>query len=141
MQSEIIAVLGTLSGALLGGLINYFSNRGVKSHEWRLALARDQIAIRKKLYAEFLVEVQQHVAKARDNKISSLSDLNPIHGKYAEICLVASPSVTDAAKKLADYAIVSSASQPAKEVAEFFLLKERFILVARDDMAKVLIEA
>ena len=141
MPSEIIAVLGTLSGALLVGLINYFSNRSVKNHEWRLALARDQVAIRQKLYAEFLVEAQRLVVQAREDKISSLNDLNALNGKYAEVCLVAPLSVIEEAKKLADCAISSHAAQPAKEVADFFLFKEGFIAVAREDMANVLNQA
>lgn len=141
MPSEVIAVLGTLSGALLVGLINYFSNRSAKSHEWRLALARDQVASRQKLYAEFLVEAQRLVVQAREDKISRLADLNALNGKYAEVCLVAPQSVTEVAKKLADYAITSHAVQPAKEVADFFVLKESFIVVAREDMARVFSEA
>lgn len=141
MPSEVIAILGTLSGALLVGLINYFSNRSVKNQEWRLALARDQVASRQKLYAEFLVEAQRLVVLAREDKISSLTDLNALNGKYAEVCLVAPRIVVEEAKKLADYAVTSHAVQPAKEVADFFALKERFIAVAREDMTKVLSEA
>jgi ribosomal protein L1 len=141
MPSEVVAVLGTLSGALLVGLINYFSNRSVKNHEWRLALAREEVAGRQKLYAEFLVEAQRLVVQAREDKISSATDLNALNGKYAEVCLVAPQSVIEEAKKLAEYAITSHAAQPAKEAADFFSIKERFIAVAREDMAKVLREA
>ncbi len=141
MQSEVIAVLGTLSGALLVGLINYFSNRSVKNHEWRLALARDQVAGRQKLYAEFLVEAQRLVVQAREDKISSLTDLNALNAKFSEVCLVAPQSVIEVAKKLADYAITSHAVQPASEVADFFALKSDFIEAAREDLAKVLSEA
>lgn len=141
MPSELIAVLGTLSGALLVGLINYFSNRSAKNHEWRLMLARDQVANRQKLYAEFLVEAQRLVVQAREDKITSLSHLNALNEKYAEVCLVAPESVIEAAKKLSDYAITSHPVQPAKEVADFFRFKEGFIAVAREDMAKVLSEA
>ena len=141
MQPEVIAVLGTLAGALLVGLINHFSNRSVKNHEWRLALARDQVASRQKLYAEFLVESQRLVVQARESKVFSLNDLNALNGKYAEVCLIAPQSVINEAKKLAEYAITSHAVQPAKEVADFFRLKEGFIVVARKDVAKVLSEA
>ena len=61
MPSELIAVLGTLGGALLVALINFFSNRSVKNQEWRLTIARDQVLSRQKLYAEFLVEAQRLV--------------------------------------------------------------------------------
>ena len=100
MPPEIIAVLGTLFGALVGGLINYLSSRSVKNHEWRLSLAKDQAVSRQKLYAEFLVEAQRLVMQAHEEKISSLSDLNALNGKFAEVSLVAPDSVVEAAKKL-----------------------------------------
>ncbi len=138
MPSETIAVLGTLSGVLIGGFINYLASRSVKNHEWKLALAKEQSAIRHKLYAEFLVETQRLVVQAREEKISSLADLNMLNGKFAEVSLVASGMVVEAAKKLADYVITSHSAQPAKEVADFFKLKEAFIAVARQDIAEVL---
>jgi len=104
---KLIAVVGTLSGALLVGVINYFSNRGAKNHEWRLALARDQVAIRQKLYAAFLVEAQRLTMQGREEKISSLSDSNEMNGKFSEVCLIASDAVIVEAKKLADYAVTS----------------------------------
>jgi hypothetical protein len=141
MPSEVIAILGTLSGALLGGFINHFSNRSAKNHEWRLALARDQVASRQKLYAELLVEAQRLVIQAREDKISSLTDFDALNGKYAEVCLIAPQSVTEVAKKLVDYAITSHAAPLAKEVIDFFALKETFIAVAREDIASVLSKA
>jgi len=141
MSSELIAVLGTLGGALLVGVINYFSNKGVKNHEWRLALARDQFAIRQKLYAELLVEAHRLVIQAREEKVSSLADLNPMNGKYAEVCLVGATAVIEEAEKLTAYAIAAYSAQPAKEVAQFYALKQSFIAAARKDMAKVLSEA
>ncbi len=61
-----------------------------------------------------------------------------LNGKFAEVSLVASGMVVEAAKKLADYVITSHSAQPAKEVADFFKLKEAFIAVARQDIAEVL---
>ena len=141
MPSEVIAILGTLSGALLVGIINYFSSKRMKDHEWKLTLARDQFAIRQKLYAEFLFEAHRLVVQAREEKVSSLSDLNAINGKYEEICLVGTKSVIEEAEKLCSYAITSYSAQPASEVAAFYALKKSFIAAARKDMAKVLSEA
>lgn len=133
MSSELIAVVGTLAGVMFGGLINYFANRSVKNHEWKLALAREQSATRQKLYAEFLVEAQRLVVQAREEKVSSLADLNGLNGKFAEVSLIAPDSVIEPAKKLADYAITSHSVQPAIEVANFFQLKEAFITAARQE--------
>ena len=141
MPPEAIAVLGTLFGALAGGLINYLSSRSVKNHEWRLALAKDQAVSRQKLYAEFLVEAQRLVVQAREEKISSLADLNALNGKFAEVSLVAPDRVMETAQKLADAAITSHSAPPATEVTDFFKLKAAFIAAARQDIARVLSEA
>ena len=141
MQSELIAVVGTLSGALLVGVINYFSNRSSKNYEWRLSLARDQVATRQKLYAAFLVEAQRLTIQGREEKISLLSDLNEMNGKFAEICLLASANVIDEARKLADCALTSQGPPSGKEARNFSTLKESFIRAAREDMAQVLRDA
>ena len=141
MCSNLIAVFGTLLGVVAGGLINYFANRSVKNHEWRLALARDQSAARQKLYAELLVEAQRLVVQAREEKFSSLSNLNPMNGKFAEVSLVAPKDVLEAARNLTDYASTSRSVQPASEIADFFRLRELFISSARQDVAKILSDA
>ena len=138
MPPELTAVIGTLLGVLVGGLINYLATRSVKSHEWRLALARDSAAMRQRLYADFLVEAQRFVVHAREEKVSSLADLNPLNGKFAEISLLASENVIEAAKKVSDYAITSHSAPPAKEVADFFRFKEKFVEAARKDIATIL---
>lgn len=141
MPSELIAVLGTLGGVIVAGAINYFSNRSAKSHEWRLAVARDQIAVRQKLYAAFLVEAQRLTIQGREEKISLLSDLNEMNSKFAEVSLVASEEVIAEAKKLADYALTSQSKPSGKEARDFFSLKESFIRAAREDLSKTLREA
>lgn len=138
MTSEIITTIAALGGTLVGGLINYLSSRSVKNHEWRLSLAKDQVASRQKLYAEFLVEAQRLVLQAHEEKISSLYDVNALTSKFAEISLVAPDSVVEAAKKLTDTAITSHVVPPAKEVADFFELRAAFISAARQDIARVL---
>jgi hypothetical protein len=119
MRPEFITVFATLFGVLVGGFINYFSSRSVKNHEWRLALARDQVASRQKLYAEFLVEAQRLATQAIEEKLSSVSDFSALLGKHAEISLVSPEGVVDAAQKLVDSTITRHSAQPAKEVADF----------------------
>ena len=79
--------------------------------------------------------------QARDEKITSLADLNPLNGKFAEVSLVAPDSLVEAAQKLTDSAITSHSAQPASEVADFFKLKAAFIAAARQDIARVLSDA
>ena len=49
MPSEVIAIVSTLIGAVVAGVISYVAGRGMKTHEWKLALAREEIASRKSL--------------------------------------------------------------------------------------------
>lgn len=141
MAPEIIPAITALVGVLVGGVINYLSMRSVKNREWRLSLAKDQAASRQKLYAEFLVEAQRLVIQAREEKISSLSDLDALNGKFAEVSLVAPDSVVETAKKITDAAITSHSAPPAKEVTDFFKLRTEFIVAVRQDIAKVLSDA
>jgi len=138
MPNELIAILGALGGVLVGGLINYVATRSVKHHEWKLALAKDQIASRQKLYAEFIVEAQRLVVQSRENKISSLVDLDQLNGKFAEVSLVAPETVVLAAHAVADYAQCSHAAESAAIVSNFFTLRQKFIDAARKDIASIL---
>ena len=133
-----IAVAGTLLGVVVGALLNYVMLRKVKSLEWRLALARDQSTFRQKLYAEFLVTAQQLVSMSRDDRVTSLRDLDPLNAKFAEVSLVGPEKVVNAARQLADYALTSQTAPPAKEVRDFYKLKEQFISAVREDISAVL---
>ena len=140
MTPEITAGIGAASallGVLLGGAMNYLTNRNIKRQEWQLALARDQLQVRQKVYAEFLVEAQRALSLGREDKIQALSDLDPIKAKFAEVSMFAPPEVFKAAQQLADAAITSQQTPPAKEVANFFQLKEAFIAAVRADLAVV----
>lgn len=141
MHSELIAVFGTLLGVLIGGLINYLANRSVKNHEWRLALAKDQVAARQKLYAGFLVEAQRLAVQASERKVSTVAELDLMGEKFAEISLVAPDSILEVARRRADCAVVSHSAQLTTEAADFFQLKIAFIAAARQDIAKVLNKA
>ncbi|WP_134059109.1 hypothetical protein [Rheinheimera aquimaris] len=134
MPSELIAVLGTLLGALIGGLINYFANRSAKKHEWSLALAKDNIALRQKLYSEFLVETQRLVIIAADKKVSSASDFSSVGGKFAEISLIAPDCVVRSAKTMLDAALETNSKSKSNETSNFYEIKKAFISHARQDI-------
>ena len=139
-MTEMIAAIGAVSalaGVLIGGVMNYLTHRSIKQQEWRLALTRDQLQLRQKVYSEFLVEAQRMLSLGREDKIKSVSDLDPLKGKFAEVSMFASPEVFKAAQMLADAAITSQQNPPAKEVANFFQLKESFIAAVRADLALV----
>jgi len=137
MASELLPVASVLAGVLTGGFINYFAMRSVKSYEWKLALAKEQMASRQKLYAEFLVEAQRLVVEAMERKIARPTELNAMNGKFAEISLVASEAVVNSARAVADYALESQSAAGPTESSDFFSLKRAFIDAARKDIASV----
>lgn len=141
MASDLVAVIGALSGVAIGGLINYLASMRVKNHEWRLSLARDRVALLQKLYVEFLGEAQRVVRLAREEKVASLSDFDFLHSKMAEVSLVAGDEVVAQAHKLVDCAVTSRNAPPANEVSKYFELRKSFIAAARAEIQKVLCDA
>ncbi len=135
MSSALIAVLGTLAGAIVGGLIHFFANRQLKHHEWKLSLARDKIGAHQKLYAELLVECNRMVVEAMEAKIRSPRELNAVSGKIAEITLVANDEVIECAKKIASYVLDRHSQTEPNKDQDFFAMKQDFIHAARKEMA------
>jgi hypothetical protein len=135
MSSELVTIAGTLSAALLAGVISYFAGRGMKTHEWRLALAKEELASRKSLYAAFLAEAQRLVIQASDKKFSDAATLNTLSGQYAEITLVGSAEVIEAAIHLFDSVILANVrDETAAEAMEFHPRKEAFLKAARNEL-------
>ena len=60
---DYLAVLGTLGGVLVGGLVNFLATRASKDREWRLALDKELLIMRNKAYTEFLDEYDSQLAR------------------------------------------------------------------------------
>ena len=137
MSADLTTIGGTLVAALVAGAISYLAGRGMKTHEWRLTLAKEELATRKVLYASFLAEAQRLMIKATESKAEVVSDFDLINRQYAEITLVASPTVAEAARHLLDSALLAQqqGEAPAAEVKAFYPRKEAFLLAARRDLS------
>lgn len=135
MPTELIAVLGTLCGAIVAGTIGHLATRSAKTLEWKLALAKDQMAIRQRLYSEFLVESQLLVVQASREKLSDIRELNTLNNKFAEISLLSSATVVQAARMVADYVLTSHSINDAQAGKGFYDLKQEFIAAARIEIA------
>src|SRR3989344_8745608 len=114
MSSEVIAVLSTLVGAIVAGVISYAAGRGMKTHEWRLSLAKEEIASRKTLYVGFLAEVHRLLIQSTHKKVASVVELKDLDAKYAEISLLGSKPIVESAKLLVD-AILSAHTAGAND--------------------------
>jgi hypothetical protein len=135
MSSDLVPVVTALGGVLLGHLLSYFTITRTKEREWRLSLAKDEIAARRKLYAEFLAEAQNVVVAAMKQKSADLAALNPMNTRFAEITLLCPDPVIEAARRIADYGLTCHSEAGPKEEISFYRLKEGFIDAAKADIA------
>jgi hypothetical protein len=132
-----LAVLGTLAGVLVGGLVNFLASRTVKQQEWRLALARDDIALRQKLYAEFLAEAQRLTAQAIYRPIQLPDDIQTLDRLIAQMRLVSPDTVTTTATSLRRH-LLRPASTPETSTVDgptYNQLSKEFVEAAKQDLA------
>ena len=135
MPPELITIAGTLGAALVAGVISYLAGRGMKTHEWRLVQAREELATRKALYAAFLAEAQRLIIQASETKMGNVTDLDTLNRQYAEITLVGSKPVTEAAMYVVDGVLMAHVrEQTAAEALEFHPRKEAFLMAARNEL-------
>ena len=135
MPPELITIAGTLAAALVAGVISYLAGRGMKTHEWRLAQAREELATRKALYAAFLAEAQRLIIQASETKMGNVTVLDTLNRQYAEITLVGSKPVTEAAMHVVDGVLMAHLrEQTAAETVEFHPWKEAFLTAARNEL-------
>jgi hypothetical protein len=136
-MQEYVAILGTLAGVLVGGLLNFLITKSVKHQEWRLALARDQLSKRQALYADFLAEIQRLTAQRIYRQLEIPKDVHDLDRLVAEMTLLSPDGVTDAARNLRRHLLrnsSASADAPADEPT-FNQLNRAFLEVAKADLA------
>ena len=117
-MNEYLAVLGTLSGVLVGGLVNFLSTRTAKKHEWRLALARDQIMRREQLYAEFLGEARRIAAETIFRDLELPKDVHHLDQYLAQMSLLSPEAVGDAARDLRKHLVRARSSENSSEAEQ-----------------------
>ncbi|NTE84772.1 hypothetical protein G6M12_24780 [Agrobacterium tumefaciens] len=124
--------LGTGAVAIVAGFLSFLAGRGMKTHEWRLLLIKEKVAMRQRLYADFLAEADKLVLESMHLKSSEPVAFVGLIRKFSEIELIAVESVSTSAKRVCDYAI-SSHTAGRKSDSEvdgeegFYELKSQFI--------------
>jgi hypothetical protein len=142
MPTDLLTIAGTLGAALVAGAISYLAGRGMKTHEWKLTLAKEELASRKALYAAFLAEAHRLVVKATVKKVEAVAELDILNRQYAEITLVGCKKVTDAATQIFDSVIMAQQNGEATpEAMAFHSRKEAFVLEARNELQSLRGEA
>jgi len=134
LAAPLLSFISTVTVALIAGVLSYFAGKGMKRHEWELNLRREKVAVRQRLYAEFLAEADRHVIQSMKEKVSDVTSLYEIIRKFSEIELLSSEEVSAAARSICDY-IVSSHAIEGKTRENFYELKQAFIRNAKQEIA------
>ena len=132
MEPQFFAVLGALAGVLIGGFINYFASRSVKQREWKLSLAKDQIALRQRLYGEFLAEAQRLLTVSIYQPLSLPQDIHQLNNILAQITLLAPDELVVRARAVREHIFKHRSDDP--ESPSFNVLRKAFIESARGDI-------
>ncbi len=104
----------------------------MKTHEWKLAQAREEFISRKGIYVSFLAEAQSLIMQTFEEKIGSVSKLDRLSHLYAEITVVGGKPVTDAARDVFDSVVVAHGQdQDLADSAEFHSRKQALLDAVR----------
>ena len=135
MPPELFTIAGTLAAALVAGVVSYIAGRGMKTHEWRLTLAREELAARKSLYTKFLTEAQRLTIQASECKVHSPTELDTLNSQYAEMTIVSSKAIVEAAKYVFDSVLLAHLrDQDASDANDFHVRKQAFIDSVRAEL-------
>lgn len=132
---EFITIVGTLGVALVAGVISYLAGRSMKTHEWRLAQAREEHAAHKTLYAAFLAEAHRLAVQSTEKKVQSVAELDLLSQHLAEIKLVGTEPVVEAAQSVVSAVLDSHTGEESKvEPRAFYLPADAFLIAARHEL-------
>ena len=135
MPPEFFTAISTLAVALVAGFISYIAGRGMKTHEWKLAQAKEEISARKALYSSFLAEAQRLVVQSTESKNHKVSELDKLQEQYAEITLVGSGAVVETAKFAFDSVLLAHLrEQDVADAVDFHARKQAFVEAARAEL-------
>lgn len=139
MPTEVITIAGTLAAAVVAGVVSYAAGRSMKTHEWKLAQAREEFISRKGIYVSFLAEAQRLIMQTFEEKIGSVSKLDRLSHLYAEITVVGGKPVTDAAMHVFDSVVVAHGQdQDLADSAEFHSRKQALRDAVRKELQSFL---
>lgn len=135
MPSEIITLIAALGGTVVGGFINYFSSRSMKTREWQLSLTKERIAAKQSLYSEFLVSSQRLMVKSIQEPTNTLCDLDVMSNEFARIEIIGSDTVVQTARQICDCILVAHRPEKDDKKHDYFKLKQEFIVAAKDELS------
>lgn len=130
----LIPVSASIATALVAGTASYFAGKGMRFQEWRLALLRERLLERQRLYAKFLAEADrsQLIVIAKEEK--SIDNLMPLLALFAEITLLSSSTVSKCAQQVCDAALSSISREVIEDVNAYLPAKTAFLTAARAEL-------
>ena len=134
MDSQLLAMFGALAGVLIGGFINFFASKSVKQREWKLSLAKDQIALRQRLYGEFLAEAQRLLTISIYEQLSLPRDIHLLNNILAQITLLAPEELVVRARAVREHIFKHPSMSADPESPSFNVLRKAFLESAREDI-------
>ncbi|MER8395738.1 hypothetical protein [Mesorhizobium sp. M0959] len=141
MSSEIaaslISVVGTGIVAILAAWISFAAGRGLKNHEWRLAVVKENSTLRHRLYCEFLAEANRLFLQGIDAKAAQAATFQTLTARFSEIELIGSDPVVQAARDICDSALASHATKDAEPKMAFYDVKQNFISAVRREISAI----
>ena len=136
-MTEYTAIFGTLAGVLIGGLLNFIVSRTVKMQEWRLGIAKEQLARRQDLYADYLAEIQRLTAQRIYGPLEVPKDVHALDRLVAQMTLLSPEDVVQAAREFRRHLFRDSSpasETPAQDLPTFNQLNRTFLEAAKRDI-------
>lgn len=130
----LLNFISTASVAILAAGLSYVAGRGMKRQEWDLAARREKVAVRQRLYADFLAEADRQLLLSLEKKSSAATSFHDLTRMFSEIELLSPDAVTAAAKAICSEVIGSHGAEQ-QERSDFYALKQTFIREARAEIA------
>lgn len=127
-----VPVGASLASAITAGYLSFLAGRSLHTHQWRLALIREQILDRRQLYARFLAEADRNLMAVIEGR-KSLQNITPLLTMVAEISLVGSKDVLSSAKHVAELGINANSTE-SEGTGDHASAKAAFIDAARSEI-------
>lgn len=132
--TPLLNFVSTGAVAILAAGLSYAAGKGMKRQEWDLALRREKVAVRQRLYAAFLAEADRQILLSLEKKSSAATAFHDVTRMFSEIELLSSDTVTAAARAMCNRVIGSHGAEE-QERNDFYALKQAFIQHARAEIA------
>jgi len=85
IAASLISVVGTGIVGIVAAWISFSAGRGLKNHEWRLAVVKENTTLRHRLYSEFLAEANRLFLQGIDAKAAQAATFQILTARFSEI--------------------------------------------------------